>query len=91
MKQFNTWTSDPTHVDYVIDYTELDSRYSQLHLHELDTKSIARYGKKITIGKDDKPHTSPLYICTEIYCAFDIETSTIYGKNIVNGKEEAAL
>lgn len=87
MKQFNTWTSDPTHVDYVIEYTELDSRYSQLHLHELDTKSIARYGKKITLGKDDKPHTSPLYICTEIYCAFDIETSTIYGKNIINGKE----
>lgn len=87
MKQFNTWTSDSTHVDYIIDYTELDSRYSQLHLHELDTKSIARYGKKITLGKDDKLHTSPLYICTEIYCAFDIETSTIYGKNIINGKE----
>lgn len=87
MKQFNTWTSDTTHVDYVVDYTELDSRYSQLHLNELDTKSIARYGKKITMGKDNKPHTSPLYICTEIYCAFDIETSTIYGKNIINGKE----
>lgn len=87
MKQFNNWTSDPTHVDYVIDYTELDSRYSQLHLHELDTKSIARYGKKKVIGEDDKVHTSPLYICTEIYCAFDIETSTIYGKNIINGKE----
>lgn len=87
MKQFTTWTKNPHHVDYVIDYEELDSRYSQLHLSELDTKTIARYGKKKVIGSDDEIHTSPLYICTEIYCAFDIETSTVYGKNIVNGKE----
>lgn len=87
MKQFTSWTKIPNHVDYVINYEELDSRYSQLHLSELDTKSIARYGKRKVIGSDDKAHTSPLYICTEIYCAFDIETSTIYGTNIVNGKQ----
>lgn len=87
MKQFTSWTNNPNHVDYVIDYEELDSRYSQLHLSELDTKSIARYGKRKVMGSDDKIHTSPLYICTEIYCGFDIETSTIYGRNMINGKE----
>lgn len=87
VKQFNNWTADPNHIDYVINYEELDSTYSQLHLHELDTKSIARYGKKKVIGTDEKVHTSPLYICTEIYTAFDIETSTVYATNIMNGKQ----
>ena len=86
MKQFNNWTNNSQHVDYVIDYEELDQTYSQLHLSELDTKSIARYGKRKVTGSDDKVHTSPLYICTEIYCAFDIETSTIFGTNMINGK-----
>ena len=87
MKQFNSWTSDPQHIDYVINYEELDNIYSQLHLSELDADTTARYGKKKVVGKDDKVHTSPLYICTEIYCALDIETSTVYGTNIANGKQ----
>ena len=86
VKQYNSWTADPNHIDYVINYEELDATYSQLHLSELDTKTIARYGKRKVVGKDDKVHTSPLYICTEIYTALDIETSTIYTTNIINGK-----
>ena len=65
VKQFNNWTNNSQHVDYVIDYEELDKTYSQLHLSELDTKSIARYGKRKVTGSDDKVHTSPLYICTK--------------------------
>lgn len=87
MIERNDLTKDNTHIDYIIDYTELDSRYSQLQLHQLNADAYHRYGHRKVIGKDGKVHTSPLYICTEIYCSFDIETSTIFGTNIINGKQ----
>lgn len=79
-------TKDPQHIDYIIDYEELDSTYSQLHLDRLHPEIKGRYINKYVMGEDDKLHPAPLYVCTEIYCSFDIETSTVFGKNIVNDK-----
>lgn len=86
MKRYDL-TKDTNHCDYIIPYSELDRTYSQLHLSLLDAKTKRKYMKKQVIGEDDKPHNVWLYVCTEIYCAFDIETSTVKGVNIVNGKE----
>lgn len=80
-------TKDPEHVDYIINYEELDSKYSQLHLSKLDAKQKAPYMRKQVTGKDGKKHLAQLYICTEIYCSFDIETSTIFTTNIETGKK----
>lgn len=83
MKIRDDLTKDKSHIDYIIDYEELDSRYSQLHLDRLNTEAKKRYMNKFVIGEDDKEHPAPLYTCTEIYCAFDIETSTSFTRNIV--------
>ena len=83
----NDLTSDPTHWDYIWEYKELDRKMSQLRLSELDTKTRCKIAKKQVIGDDDKPHNVWLEVCTKIYTAFDIETSTVYTKNIANGKE----
>lgn len=86
MKIRDDLTKDPQHIDYIIDYEELDSTYSQLHLERLHPEIKGRYINKYVMGEDDKLHPAPLYVCTEIYCSFDIETSTVFGKNIVNDK-----
>ena len=86
MKIRDDLTKDPQHIDYIIDYEELDSTYSQLHLDRLHPEIKGRYINKYVMGEDDKLHPAPLYVCTEIYCSFDIETSTVFGKNIVNDK-----
>ena len=57
---------------------ELNTTYSQLHLSRLKPEVKGRYMNKYVEAEDGKKHASPLYICTEIYCAFDIETSTIW-------------
>ena len=86
MKIRDDLTKDDRHIDYIIDYEELDTTYSQLHLNRLKPEVKGRYMNKYVEAEDGKKHASPLYICTEIYCAFDIETSTIWGRNIVNDK-----
>lgn len=80
-------TKDPNHVDYIYEYKELNRKMTQLHLSQLDTKTRHKIAKKQVIGDDDKPHNVWLEVCTKIYCAFDIETSTVFGRNIVDGKE----
>lgn len=80
-------TKDPKHIDYIWEYKELDRKMSQLKLSRLDTKTRHKLAKKQVIGEDDKPHNVWLEVCTKIYCAFDIETSTVFGVNIANGKE----
>lgn len=82
----NDLTKDPNHYDYIWNYKELDRKMSQLRLSELDTKTRCKLAKKQVIGDDDKPHNVWLEVCTEIYTAFDIETSTVFTKNIVDGK-----
>lgn len=64
-------------------YHDLDRRMSQLELHRYDWSTKECYSCKY--NKDGK--RIPLYLLTNIYSGFDIETSTIYGKNIVNDKE----
>lgn len=64
-------------------YKDLDRRLSQLELQRFDWTSKVCYGCKYnSTGK-----RIPLYLLTNIYSGFDIETSTVFGKNIVNGKE----
>lgn len=83
----NDLTDDPKHYDYIWYYSELDKKYSQLQLHKLDTKTRKKIAKKQVEGSDGKPHNVWLEVCTKIYCAFDIETSTVHGVNIADGKE----
>ena len=69
--------------DRYIFYSELDKRFSQLQLERYDWESKARYGCKYNrAGK-----RCPLYVLTSIYCGFDIETSTVYTKDLISGKE----
>lgn len=84
----NDFTSDQNHIDKIFFFSELDSKFSQLNLSLLNTKERRKIAKKQVIGEDEKTHNVWLEVCTEIYCAFDIETSTTFGTNIVNGKED---
>lgn len=83
----NDLTPDKNHYDYIWKYTELDNKYSQLQLHKLNTKARYKIAKKSVTGEDEKQHNVWIEVCTEIFCAFDIETSTVFTTNISNGKE----
>ena len=81
-------TIDKQHIDYIWDYAELDRTYSQLRLKDYDTAKKTNIAKKYTEDKNGKRHSTWLQVCTEIPCAFDIETCTIAGTvNLYNGKQ----
>lgn len=80
-------TKNHDHIDYIWRYEELDRTYSQLRLSQYDTKKKQNIAKKYHTDENGKTRSSWMQVCTDIPCAFDIETCTIAGTvNLYNGK-----
>lgn len=89
MYKRNDLTDDPKHTDYIMYYEEMtDTDYDFIlnRIGELKTRIKAGFVKYTTTTGREKAR--PVYTYKELHCAFDIETSTTYTVNIMDGKTD---
>lgn len=82
-------TQDPNHKDYICYYEEMtddDYQFILKSIGKLENRIKAGFMNVTTKTGDTMPR--PLYTYRELHCAFDIETSTVYTTNIMNGKQD---
>ena len=88
MFERNDFTKDSKHIDYICYYEEMTEKdYNTI----INSVKNFRESKKVKAGsreyetKTGKTRNKPLYTYSDLCCAFDIETSTVYAPNIYTG------
>lgn len=85
----NDMTNDPTHFDYIIYYEEMTNDDYIFILNTIgELKNRIKCGFKRYTTRTGKDGVSPIYTYKELHCGFDIETSTMYTVNLIDGIQD---